>query len=100
MKKVTDTFEFMKEVDTNRYKEELQETVDKLTDLIVNASKYINDERYKDEQYPIWEFVEKENQTILFAVCNMLFEGHWNTGLEDDKNRMKQIISLIMKDEK
>lgn len=97
MKKIKDTFTLEKLENTDEYMKELQDTLDKLSVLIHDAGKYIcNDEA--ESEYPIWEYVIHSNHlSIPYIIAELITEGYCNTGLEDDKEAMKDILEIIHK---
>jgi hypothetical protein len=95
MKNIKETFTLERLDNTDEYIAELQDTLDKLGDLICRAGKHIcNDESESD--YPIWEYVINENRvTIPYLIAELVTQGYNNTGLEDNTERMKDILNLI-----
>lgn len=95
MKNIKETFTLERLDNTDKYITELQDTLDKLGDLIYKAGKHIsNDESESD--CPIWEYVIDENRvTIPYLIVELITQGYSNTGLEDDADRMRDILNLI-----
>ena len=72
-KKVTDIFTFDKDYDTEEYITELQDTIDKLYNLVNHAGDFVSDD-VADKNCPMWEYVteEKDKNTILYVILNLL----------------------------
>ncbi len=69
MKTIKDTFTFSKEV-TEEYITELQNTLDKLEDMVLKTGKYIGDN--DGLEAPIWEYVDSENNTDIQTLLTLL----------------------------
>lgn len=95
MKNIKETFTLERLDNTDKYIEELQDTLDKLGDLICKAGKHIcNDKNESD--CPIWEYVIAENRvTIPYIIAELITQGYSDTRLENDAERMNDILNLI-----
>lgn len=72
-KGLNDIFTFDNDYDTEGYVAELQETIDKLYDLVNHAGDFVSDD-VEDKNHPIWEYIteEKDKNTILYVILNLL----------------------------
>ena len=72
-KRLNDIFTFDNDYDTEGYVAELQETIDKLYDLVNHAGDFVSDD-VEDKNHPIWEYIteEKDKNTILYVILNLL----------------------------
>ena len=72
-KRLNDIFTFDNDYDTEGYVVELQETIDKLYDLVNHAGDFVSDD-VEDKNHPIWEYIteEKYKNTILYVILNLL----------------------------
>lgn len=72
-KGLNDIFTFDKDYDTAEYVTDLQNTINKLYDLVNHAGDFVSDD-VADKNNPIWEYVteEKDKNTILYVILNLL----------------------------
>lgn len=72
-KRLNDIFTFDNDYDTEGYVAELQETIDKLYDLVNHAGDFVSND-VEDKNHPIWEYIteEKDKNTILYVILNLL----------------------------
>lgn len=88
-KRLNDIFTFDKDYDTEEYVTDLQETIDKLYDLVNHAGDFVSDD-VEDKNNPIWEYVteEKDKNTILYVILNLLDKS-------DDMELTQRINDII-----